>query len=288
MRKYLFLLLSLFLLSSCSKEQPHNSDGVKIISSVNTYQDIASNVLGDEGSSEAVIKSSSVDPHDFTPDTQTAKKVADANVIIANGQGYDDWIFKLKDHNKVINVSQQVAKITNGENEHVWYSVNYMKKLVLKIENEVSSIDKKNKNKYQKNSSDYLLRLKKITDQEKELKKVSVGKTAYISEPVVQYLLDDIGVKVKNKRFAKAIEDGTDPSFSDTEKMQKGLENKEVDFIVINKQSESNIIEKLKKTALKNHVPIIYVTETLPANKTYVGWMQNYLNKIKKVMGNNK
>lgn len=283
--KYLFLIVTLVLLSSCSQKPIRNSNKVSVISSVSTYQNIAANIVGSHGSSSAVIKSSSVDPHDFTPDTRTAKEVADADVVIANGQGYDDWIKKLKDHNQLINVSKQV-NIRNGENEHAWYKMSYMKQLVKKITKTVSKLDNKHQNYYQKNSQKYLLQLDNLSNQEKEIKKTSKNKSAYISEPVVQYLLDDVGIKVKNKRFAKAIEDGTDPSISDTEKVEKGLKNRDVDFIVINKQSESNIIDKLKKNALKNNIPIIYVTETLPAGSTYIDWMQGYLNRIKKVIGN--
>lgn len=98
--KHIFILglLSavMLLLSACSSSQKStSSDKVSIVASTNVYADIAKNVAGKYGNVQAVIKNSAIDPHDFEPTTADAKELSKANIIVANGLGYDDWMNKL-------------------------------------------------------------------------------------------------------------------------------------------------------------------------------------------------
>ncbi|MDO1604971.1 zinc ABC transporter substrate-binding protein [Lactobacillus sp. YT155] len=284
MKKYLtslVLILSLLIVAGCgSQANSGKHKDVTIVTSISTYADIAKNIVKDHGDVEAIIHSANVDPHDFNPDTKTAKEVAEADILIANGLGYDDWILKLKDQSDLINVSKDIAKLSDGENEHVWFDIHYMKKLVKTITEEVSKKDPKHKKLFEKNSKSYLTKLDNIIAREKTLKQKLNGKRAYVSEPVFSYLLEDVGVKIENKKFAKAIEDGTDPAISDMKEMESGLRNHKVDFLVVNKQVDSNVVTKIVKIAKENNVPIIYVTETLPAKTSYVDWINGYLDKL--------
>ncbi|MGR3742480.1 metal ABC transporter solute-binding protein, Zn/Mn family [Companilactobacillus sp. DQM5] len=280
--KYTMIFFALLILAGCSSEKNKHSK-VKIVTSISTYEDISKNITGKYGDVEAIIRSSNVDPHDFNPDTSTAKTVANADIIVANGLGYDDWILKLKDHNQLINVSEDIAKLSDGQNEHIWFDIHYMKKLVKKVTQEVSKKDPKHKKYFKQNSNEYLIKLDNIENKENILKKKLIGKKAYVSEPVFSYLLNDIGIKVENPKFAKAIEDGTDPSISDVKNMEYGLRNKKIDFMVLNKQVDSNVVNKMEKVAKDNDVPILYVTETLPSKTTYIKWINGYLNKLNEI-----
>lgn len=284
MKKFLTIFLGtlmLVMLAGCG-QQTKNHDKVNIVSSIGTYEDIAKNIVKDHGDVTAIIRSANVDPHDFNPDTNTAKVVADSDVVIANGLGYDDWILKLKPDD-AINVSVDSAKLKDGQNEHVWFDIHYMKQLVKDITKQASAKDKKHADYFKKNQVAYLKQLDKIASKEKELKSQLKGKKAYVSEPVFSYLLKDVGVTIKNQKFAKAIEDGIDPSVSDMKNMEAGLRNHKVDFLVVNKQVDSNVVNKIKKVAQDNDIPIIYVTETLPAKTTYIDWMSGYLRKLAQI-----
>ncbi|MCT7814371.1 MAG: ABC transporter substrate-binding protein, partial [Lactobacillus iners] len=62
----IFLGMIILLCTACTKENKSNSK-ISIVSSTNVYADIAKNIVGKYGISSAIIKSSSVDPHDFEP-----------------------------------------------------------------------------------------------------------------------------------------------------------------------------------------------------------------------------
>ena len=90
---FLFLISLLAItFSACSTKGEENTakHRVNIVTSTNIYADIAKNIVGKHGHVQAIIKNGDTDPHDFEPTTGSAKEVANANIVIANGLGYDD------------------------------------------------------------------------------------------------------------------------------------------------------------------------------------------------------
>ena len=85
------------LVSACSGQTDSTSDSkkIQIVTTTNVYSDIAKNVVGKYGDVHAIITNSTTDPHDFEPTTADAKKLSNANIIVANGLGYDSWMTKL-------------------------------------------------------------------------------------------------------------------------------------------------------------------------------------------------
>ena len=155
-----------------------------------------------------------------------------------------------------------------------------MKKLTKTVYQRVSEIDNLNKDYYRKNYLKYDQKLDKLIDQQDQIKKYAQGKKAYVTEPLPDYLLKNLGVTVSDNHFAKSIEDGTDPSIKDIHDIQNGLKNHQVDFLVVNKQVSSSVVNKIKQTAIDENIPIVYLTETLPSNVGYYEWMSNNLQKI--------
>ena len=80
----LVTLVSLITVGCSNKQNSaKQSDKISIVTTTNVYSDIAKNIVGKYGTATAIIDKSSVDPHDFDPTTADAKKVAQANIIIA-------------------------------------------------------------------------------------------------------------------------------------------------------------------------------------------------------------
>lgn len=129
--KSLFIMglmgMIMLLASACSnKDQAKTkSDKVSIVTTTNIYADIAKNVAGKYGSVQAIIKNSATDPHDFEPTTADAKKLTNANIIVANGLGYDSWMNKLASSvsKKPVLVGEDLMGLTKVDNPHIWYDL---------------------------------------------------------------------------------------------------------------------------------------------------------------------
>lgn len=304
--KSLFIMglmgMIMLLASACSnKDQTKTkSDKVSIVTTTNVYADIAKNVAGKYGSVQAIIKNSATDPHDFEPTTADAKKLTNANIIVANGLGYDSWMNKLASSvsKKPVLVGEDLMglkKVDNPhiwydfkkfsiiiktlhDNPHIWYDLDMPTKYVNYLVKRLSKLDKKHAAYFKENGDKYLAKIAKVKQIAKSADKKN-NKLVFVSEPVFDYGLEEAGYKIGDKEFEEAIENGTDPSPKTINKMTNKIKDKKIAFFVNNTQASSSTVKTFINLAKENSVPVLNVRETIPNHMTYLDWMrENYQN----------
>lgn len=284
--KSLFIMglmgMIMLLASACSNKKgaKNNSDKVSIVTTTNVYADIAKNVVGNYGSVQAIIKNSATDPHDFEPTTADAKELTKANIIVANGLGYDTWMNKLASSvsKKPVLVGEDLMGLKKGDNPHIWYDLDMPTKYVNYLVKRLSKLDKKHAAYFKENGDKYLAKVAKIKQIAKSTDKKN-NKPVFVSEPVFDYGLEEAGYKIGDKEFEEAIENGTDPSPKTINKMTNEIKDKKIAFFVNNTQASSSTVKTFVKLAKENGVPILNVRETIPNHMTYLDWMrENYQN----------
>ena len=283
----LVTLLSLITVG-CSNKQNSTSQSnkISIVTTTNVYSDIAKNIVGKYGTATAIIDKSSVDPHDFDPTTADAKKVAQADIIVANGLGYDSWMNKLAKSvdKKPVLVGEDLMGLKSGDNPHIWYNLDMPTKYVEYLVKRLSKLDKKHAAYFKENGEKYLAKIDKI----KQLAQANKGdqKPVFVSEPVFDYALQEAGYKIGDKEFEEAIENGTDPSPKTINEMNNSIKQKKIAFFVNNTQASSSTVKSFVKLAKKNNVPVLNVRETIPNNTTYLAWMKENYQKLADIQKN--
>lgn len=284
--KSLFIMglmgMIMLLASACSnKDQAKTrSDKVSIVTTTNVYADIAKNVAGKYGSVQAIIKNSATDPHDFEPTTADAKKLTNANIIVANGLGYDSWMNKLASSvsKKPVLVGEDLMGLKKVDNPHIWYDLDMPTKYVNYLVKRLSKLDKKHAAYFKENGDKYLAKIARVKQIAKSADKKN-NKPVFVSEPVFDYGLEEAGYKIGDKEFEEAIENGTDPSPKTINKMTNEIKDKKIAFFVNNTQASSSTVKTFVKLAKENGVPVLNVRETIPNHMTYLDWMrENYQN----------
>lgn len=283
----LVTLLSLITVGCSNKQNSTSqSDKISIVTTTNVYSDIAKNIVGKYGTATAIIDKSSVDPHDFDPKTADAKKVAQANIIVANGLGYDSWMNKLAKSvdKKPVLVGEDLMGLKSGDNPHIWYNLDMPTKYVDYLVKRLSKLDKKHVAYFKENGEKYLVKIDKI----KQLAKANKGdqKPVFVSEPVFDYALQEAGYKIGDKKFEEAIENGTDPSPKTINEMNNAIKQKKIAFFVNNTQASSSTVKSFVKLAKKNNIPVLNVRETIPNNTTYLAWMKENYQKLADIQNN--
>lgn len=287
LRLITILLLFIVFLTGCST-QPKKSSKLQIVTTTDFYGEVAKAVVGNKGTVSSIIDNPNVDPHDYEPTTNIAKKVSTADITVANGLGYDSWMNKLNqdDNSTFIKIGENVMHKKMGDNPHIWYEPQTMPKYAKYLAKQLGKKQPKNKEYFEKNAQKYIATLKPVQDQLGKLKENAKrdNKSVYVSEPVFDYSLNAIGYKVANKSFEKAIENGTDPTPQVIQKMNNGLKDKKVAFFVLNSQTDNKVINNLVQKAEKNDIPVLKVTETLPKGKTYKQWMLSQYQDLEKIL----
>ncbi|MBZ1525025.1 metal ABC transporter solute-binding protein [Leuconostoc mesenteroides] len=259
---------------------------ITIVASTDFYAEIAKTVVGEHGTATAIIKDANVSPEDYEPTTTVAKKVSGADIVLANGLGYDAWLNKLaktSKNTKLIRVGEDVLNKKTGVNPHLWNDPETMSKTANYLATELGKKDPKNRDYYKKNAKKYVASLKPVNDLITKISKKADGQTVAQTEPVFEYMLDALGYKIMDTDFSEAIEEGNDPSPATLAALKSAITNHKIAFFVNNTQTSSSTVSNLIDLAKKNDIPVVNVTETIPNGENYVSWKLKELKAIEKV-----
>ena len=295
---------SLLLLSACGSDDAaapgaagssapasSASQGVSVVASTNVYGDIVSAIAGDDVQVTSIISDPSADPHSYEADTRTQLAVADADLVIANGGGYDDFVGTLVEASgagaPVIDVVELSGREAEAEaageelNEHMWYDFETVLKLSDEIVAQLSEVDPDNADTYESNGAEFTDAVQGLIDSEAEKQASTAGAGVAITEPVPGYLLDALGAENRTpEEFSEAIEEGDDVAPAALQETIDLFTGGQVKALVYNEQTTGAETEQVLKAAQDAGVAVVPVTETLPEGEDYVSWMQSNIDAV--------
>jgi zinc/manganese transport system substrate-binding protein len=140
-------------------------------------------------------------------------------------------------------------------------------------------------------ASDYAARLKavlaslaRITQRVAELKTKHAGTAVTATEPVVGPMADALGLAMRNQRFQLAMMNDTEPSARDVAAFERDLKDRKVRILIYNSQVSEKLTERLRDVARKSKVPVVGVTETMPAHTSFQDWLLGELDALDKAL----
>jgi zinc/manganese transport system substrate-binding protein len=288
---FLALVGGIIYLAKPTSTPKTQSDKLQVVAAENFWGNIAEQLGGNEVQVTSIITDPSADPHLYESNAQDASQVTNADVVIVNGLGYDDFMAKLlsasSNTNRSVLTAQQILNEPNGSNQHLWYNIPKVTLVASQITDAYIAKDPAHKSYYQHNLIVFNNSLHPLETTIDHIKQQYAGTPVAYTEPVPGYLLAAVSLDVKTPEgFAKSIEDGDDPSPSDTYTMDQLMINNSVKVLLYNAQATSPVTENVKALAKQHNIPVIGVTETLPANeKSYQAWMQDELNQLLAALG---
>ena len=137
--------LLLAALAAVAFALPAHAAPIRILAAENFYGEAAQAIGANRVAVESVIVAPGTDPHDYEPTPSVARKVADAEIVVMNGAGYDPWMARLVDANHVAGrVVIDVAALSGhkaGDNPHVWYDPKAMPAMANALTAELVKLD---------------------------------------------------------------------------------------------------------------------------------------------------
>ena len=271
--------------------------GLTIVSSTNVWGDIASSVGGDLVQVVSIIDNFSQDPHSYEASARDQLAVNDADVIVANGGGYDSFIDTLAEAAGNSNIVyaylpdelEQAPKEEESDhdhdhahgNEHVWYDFHVVEDFATRLAEQLKTLDADNSAEYTANLEEFLVGIEDLEQRASAVAESVSGARVISSEPVADYLLDELGLtNITPESFSQAIEEELDVSPADLLEIQNLISSKSVELFVVNIQTGSVQIDALVELAEANGVAVIQVSELLPEGLSYVAWMEQNISAI--------
>ncbi len=142
------LFSALGLVSACSSTSSASNGGshvINVVAAENFYGNIVKQIGGSHVSVTSILSDPNVDPHEYQSNVQTGLKVSQANLVIENGNGYDDWMDKIlagsPNSSRLLLVGYTAATTHLPENEHVWYSFSNVAAIAQAITDDLKKLD---------------------------------------------------------------------------------------------------------------------------------------------------
>jgi manganese/iron transport system substrate-binding protein len=153
-------------LAGCASGGPSpapSGDGIRVVATTAVLADLARRTGGDLVTAESLVPAGA-DPHTFSPRPSSLRAVADADVIVMNGLGLDDWVRPLVEEAKkpsaiLVELAPSQEGVTylagspeggsatietaapgDAVNPHLWLDAAYAEKYVARIAEALTAV----------------------------------------------------------------------------------------------------------------------------------------------------
>ncbi|TLP71914.1 metal ABC transporter substrate-binding protein [Nesterenkonia sphaerica] len=91
---------------------------LSVVASIDVYANLAAQIAGDTAEIEAIVDNPAIDPHSYEASPQDRLRIEQADVLIANGGGYDTFLSTLAESADKDDVLIQVLSGSEDEEDH--------------------------------------------------------------------------------------------------------------------------------------------------------------------------
>ncbi len=241
-----------------SSSSSNSTSKVQIVAAENFWGSLVSQLGGTHVQVLSIVTDPNADPHEYESNTADAQAIANANYVLVNGAGYDDWAIKLigasnNPNQKVLNVAELLGK-KEGDNPHFWYDPVYVNKTVAQMYSDLVSTDPNNAAYYKQQYANLNASLGQYNVRIDEIKQKFAGTRVAATESIFAYLANATGLDlVSPPAFMGSVAEGNDPPAQSIVQFQQQLEGQggNVTVLVYNEQTITPLTQSIKALAVK-------------------------------------
>ncbi|PLS29451.1 metal ABC transporter solute-binding protein, Zn/Mn family [Bifidobacterium parmae] len=248
---------------------------IEVVASVNQWGSLAKEIGGDAVDVTSILSSTGVDAHDFEPKTSDLAKLSRAEIVVANGAGYDTWATKSRGPDSTLVSAAQIVGAMDGDNPHLWFSKDARAGMAKELADAFSKARPKKRKAFAANLKAWQSREKELDTRMADFADAHEDLTYGATEAVVYYLMSDMSFDdVTPEGYAQAVANGGEVAPADLQTFQEVIEKKRADVLVNNTQEASDATNMLIGTAGRSDVPVVDVSEQMPEKyDTLVDWI---------------
>jgi zinc/manganese transport system substrate-binding protein len=274
------------VLCGCATSLPPMGEGsvaysgrvVRVVAAEDFWGSIAAQIGGAHAHVDSIIDNPQTDPHSYEPTAADARTLADAQVAVLNGAGYDPWMQQLLaadgGRRVVLDVGDLVG-VAPGGNPHLWYDPEFVDRVIGAVTTDLQRADPADRAYFADRRVAYEhVALARYHAAIVRIRSSFAGTPVGASESVVVYLCRALGLDlVTPPSFLRAISEGTDVSAADTATIDRQITSRSIAVYLENTQNLTPDVQAQVTSARAARIPLVRVTETLePAGVTFQAW----------------
>ncbi len=259
---------------------------VHVVAAENFWGNITSQLGGNDVRVTSLITNPNADPHLFETSAADAATLAQAQVVVENGAGYDTWIGSLlsadSGHPRIVTAASVLHVGGSDPNPHLWYDIPRVPAVAGAITAALAKAAPQDASAFHANLARFDASLAPIDATLATIKRQFHNVSVAYTERVPGYALADADLDVKTPPgFARSIEDGTDPGPADTLAMRQLITKHDINVLLYNVQTVTPVTTQIRSLALQHGIPVVGVSETLPEGvATYQQWQGSQLTHL--------
>jgi zinc/manganese transport system substrate-binding protein len=279
------LLAALVLISACGVGAAGTSSGssVQVVAAENFWGDIATQLGGGRANVQSVVTDPNADPHEYESNANDARAIANANLVILNGAGYDSWADKLlaaspNPSRRVLVVADVLGK-RQGDNPHFWYEPDYVVRVADGITAAYRSLDASASGYFEAQRSAFTTALDPYMQRLADVRQKFAGAPVGATESIFTYLAGYLGLRlISPPEFMQAVSEGNDPPAESVVAFQDQIAQRAIRVLVYNIQTSTAVTSNLKLQAARQSIPAVGFSETLqPPTVSFQEWQTSQL-----------
>ena len=271
-----------------------SSNQVQVVAAENFWGSLVSQLGGTHTQVLSIVSDPNADPHEYETNAANARAIANANFVIVNGAGYDDWALRLLSANnnpsqKVLNVANLLGKQAE-DNPHFWYSPSYVNQTVHRMYSDLVTVDSSNAAYYGQQYAGLNASLGQYNSRINEIVAKFAGRPVASTESIFVYLAEATRLNlISPPEFMKAVSEGNDPTTPDRilfeQQIINGTQPGNATVLVYNEQTATQLTLTIRAEAVAHLIPIVGVTETVqPSDAHFQDWMNAELIDLQRAL----
>lgn len=266
---------------------PANCPGevLDVVVSVAQWGTIVDQLGGDCTNVTTVLASGAGDPHDHEPGTGDIAAFEDADLVLYNGAGYDEWAADAAEGAPSRTVVLEVAEIAgarSGDDPHLWYEPELVPRVADAVTQALTELSADAAPYLQQQRQLFTTELQPYVEALARLREVSSGRSYAATEPVFDRTARAVGLDDATPAgYRDAVANGSEPSPGELAAFAAALAEGRVDVLVHNTQTAGSLPERLRAAAEDADVPVVEVTESSPDDDgSFVEWQVDQLERL--------
>ena len=275
---------------------------ISVVTSTQVWADVTELLAGEWVEVEVLVPSGQ-DPHSYQASARDQLAISEAELVIANGGGYDDFMDQLVGSGQtdqiflklVEGAHEDGAEHEHGENEHIWYDFDLTLDAAESI---VKAISELRPEAFESATAGFDFFTSEIANLEirlEALRERAVGLAYIAPEGVANLMLERAGFEnLTPNDLAEAVEEEREVSLAAITEAEQLLTNRIAEILVINISSTpDSVTERLIAAAEAGNRNIVRVSETgyLDAGDgsaveelEYLDWMARVIDQLQEAI----
>jgi len=284
---------------------------IQVVTSTNVWASVVEILGGEWVEVTAIIDDPLQDPHSYEASARDQLTISEAELVIANGGGYDEFVGQLVsaldgeriflelvegDHSNLGEEEHSEDDADHSEdaeshdhdhgNEHIWYDIHAVEEASEMIVEAITELRPESFDSVNQNFDFFMAELENLEIRLEALREKALGLGFIATEGVGNLLLAEAGfIDQTPEPLADAIEEEREVPAAALKQAQDLIAGKVVSLVVVNEQQLDQVSDLLVESANASGVPVVQLSELISEpGMDYLDWMASILDHLQEAI----